>query len=159
MNSIMAQYWPHFALYQALRPQLMAILSDEDLRFTPGGNNPTLGTLCKEIGETEQSYINSFKSFQCDFTYRNPDASLEQRVAGLVVWYAQLDQELKTVVEGLSEEDVQNRLVDRGPNFRIPPQIQLTIYQEALLIFCGKASVYAKALGKELPQQWRDWIA
>jgi uncharacterized damage-inducible protein DinB len=159
MNSIMTHYWPHFAMYQALRPQLMEILSDEELRFTPGGENPTLGALCKEIGETEQAYIDSFKTFRCDFAYRHPDAALEQSVTRLVAWYAGLDQELKAVVEGLSEDDVQNRLIDRGPNFQIPPQIQLNIYQEALLIFCGKASVYAKALGKDLPKQWRDWIA
>jgi uncharacterized damage-inducible protein DinB len=158
MNSIITEYWPLFAMYQSLRAQLMEILSDEDLRFTLGGDTPTLGALCKEIGETEQSYIDSFHTFRCDFTYRNPDSSLEQSVAGLMAWYAQLDQALKAAVEGLSEEDVQNRLVDRGPNFQIPPRIQLNIYQEALLIFYGKAWVYVKALGKPLPNQWQAWI-
>jgi hypothetical protein len=37
--------------------------------------------------------------------------------------------------------------------------IQLHIYREALLSFYGKASVYLKALGKTLPEQWQSWIA
>jgi hypothetical protein len=159
MNSIMTGSWPTFAMYQALRTQLMALLSDDDLRFTPGGDNPTLGALCRAIGETEQAYIDSFKSFQCDFSYRNPDSTLTESVTRLVAWYAELDRALQAAVELLTEDDVQNKSIDRGPNFRVPPQIQLTIYQEALLIFYGKASVYAKTLGKELPRQWREWIA
>jgi hypothetical protein len=59
----------------------------------------------------------------------------------------------------LSEEDIQGRQVDRGGSFKIKPPIQLNIYQEALLIFYGKASVYLKAMGKTLPEQWKDWIA
>jgi hypothetical protein len=34
----------------------------------------------------------------------------------------------------------------------------LEIYKEALLIFYGKTSVYLKATGKELPEQWLAWI-
>jgi len=43
-------------------------------------------------------------------------------------------------------------------DFKLRPAIQLSIYNEALLIFYGKASVYLKAMGKTLPEQWEDWI-
>jgi uncharacterized damage-inducible protein DinB len=158
MNSIMTAYWPIFEMYQRLRNQLMEILTDEDLRFSPGGTNPTFGALCKEIGEIEYAYIESFKNFQIDFSYRNPEPGLEQSVARLTTWFAELDQELKATIAGLSEEEVQNRMVVRGPDFQLSPQIQLNVYQEALLIFYGKATVYCKALNKELPQQFREWI-
>ncbi len=40
MNSIIKNYYPLFELYQSVRNQLMETLSDEDLRFSPGGDNP-----------------------------------------------------------------------------------------------------------------------
>jgi hypothetical protein len=50
MNRVMTDYYPLFELYQVLRSQLMAMLSDEDLSFRPDGENPPLGFLCREIG-------------------------------------------------------------------------------------------------------------
>jgi hypothetical protein len=77
----------------------------------------------------------------------------------LAVWYAALDQELEDVVSKLSQDEIDHRKVDRGGDFLLSPQIQLDVYKEALLIFYGKSSVYLKALDKELPDQWREWIA
>jgi hypothetical protein len=158
-NAIMETYYPLFELYQRLRIQWMDLLTDEDLSFTPGGANLTLGELCREIGEVERAYIESFKSFSLDFSYRNPTPGLSDSVAMLKSWYAVLDQELRETVAALSDEDVQRRTVDRGGNFRLPPQIQLDVYKEALLIFYGKASVYLKMMDKPLPHQWQEWIA
>jgi hypothetical protein len=146
-------------MYQALRTQLLELLSDEELNYQVGGANPTLGALCREIGETEQAYIQSFKTFTINFAYGNSDPNLEKRVSALAAWYAQLDHDLRQAVEALSEEDIQQRLVHRGGDFKLPPTIQLDVYKEALLIFYGKASVYLKAMGKTLPEQWADWIA
>jgi hypothetical protein len=145
-------------MYQALRDQLMTLLMDEDLRYRLGGANPTLGILCREIGEVEYAYIQSFKTFKQDFTYRNTEPSLEDSVTTLAAWFAELDRELKAVIGGLAEEDIKGRTIDRGGDFRLPPFIQLEVYKEALLIFYGKVSVYLKALGKTLPEQWQEWI-
>ena len=159
MNSLMTGYFvPTFQLYQAIRPALMETLTDDDLGYSPGGANPSLGVLCREIGEVEQAYIDSFKTFVLDFSYRNTTPRLEHSVAQLVAWYAKLDAELKASIEALSEEDISSRLVDRGGDFKLPLQIQLNVYQEALLIFYGKAIVYLRALGKTPPQQMQDWL-
>ena len=158
MNRLMIDYYPVFELYQALRSQLMAMVSDEDLSFRPGGENLPLGILCREIGETEVSYIQSFKNFSQDFIYRNEEAGLEGSVARLTAWYEQLDGELKTAMTFFTDEELENRRIDRGGNFIISPRIQLEIYKEALLIFYGKVSVYLKAMGKTLPEQWLAWI-
>jgi hypothetical protein len=158
VNKIIADYYPMFQMYQALREQLTGILADEDLRFSPGGANPPLGELCREIGETEQSYIQSFKTWTQTFSYGRSDPALAQSVVRLAAWYAELDQELRAAIEGLTEEDLAGRMIDRGGDFRLPPQIQLDVYKEALLIFYGKAITYLKAMGKEPPQQWREWI-
>src|SRR5689334_5080952 len=123
MNSIMTGYFPTFQLYQAIRPALMETLSDQHLSYTPGGVNPPLGALCREIGEVEQAYIDSFKTFVLDFSYRNSTPGLDHSVAQLVAWYTALDADLKATIEGLSEEDIRGRLVDRGGDFKLPPQI------------------------------------
>jgi len=157
MNSIMTGYYPIFEQYQAMRNQLMEILTDADLDYQPGGANPPLGTLCRELGEAEYAYIQSFKTFKLDFSYHNDEPGLEKSVARLAAWFAELDQALKATVAGLAEEDIQQRQVDRG-SFALPPNINLTIYNEALLIFYGKVIVYLRAAGKPVPQQWADWL-
>jgi hypothetical protein len=159
MNSIMQEQYPLLQHYQALRNQLMEMLSDEVLAFSPGGENLALGALCREMGEVEQAYVDSFKTFQQDFEYRNEDPGLENSVEALTAWFAALDENLKATLEGLSQEEIENRVIDRGGGFTVLPTIQLHIYKEALLIFYGKASVYVKAMGKTLPEQWRAWIA
>ena len=158
MNSIRQNYYPIFQMYQALREQLLDILTDDDLGYRAGGANPTLGFLCREIGEVEYAYIQSFKTFKQDFSYRNETPGLESSRQQLAGWFKALDQELKETVEGLSEEDIKNRVIDRGGDFTLPPHIQLDVYKEALLIFYGKVSVYLKAMGKTLPKQWQEWI-
>ena len=158
MNSILTDYFPTFRMYQALRTQLMDNLSDDDLRYTPGGANLPLGALCVEIGETEHAYVQSFKTFAIDFSYRNPEPGLETSVARLETWFQALDAELEATIAGLSDEDVKTRQIDRG-GWSLPPLIQLEVYKEALLIFYGKVSVYLKAMGKPRSQQWQDWIA
>jgi hypothetical protein len=159
MNSIMEEQGAILEQTQALRYQLMEILTDEELRYSPGGANPTLGALCREMGEVQQAYITSFQTFAQDFAYRVEDPELESSVERLAAWFQALDRELKEALEALSEEDIQTRVIDRGSGFILPPLVQLHIYREALLIFYGKASVYLKALDKTLSEQWRAWIA
>ena len=158
MNAQLQEFWEINRMYAPLRDQLMAELSDDDLAFTPGGSNPSLGALCREMGETQHAYVESFKTFKVDFSYRVNDASYEASVARLQAWYARLDEELEAALETVTDEDVATKQMDRG-DFTVPLHISLDIYREALLIFYGKVSVYAKTMGKPLTQQWRDWIA
>jgi hypothetical protein len=158
MNSILESYYPVFKLYQSLRKQMMDMLEDGDLAFRPADGCPRLGTLCREIGEVEYSYIQSFRTFELDFSYRVNKAGFEESVDQLKAWYQDLDQELESVVASISQQDIDNRKIDRGGGFLLSPEIQLDVYKEALLIFYGKSSVYLKALQKQLPKQWDDWI-
>jgi uncharacterized damage-inducible protein DinB len=157
MNAMIEQVYPLFQYYQALRPQMLELLQDEDLSFQLPGC-PTLGQLCVEIGEVQAAYCESFKTFRLDFSYRAADPQLAESVTRLQTWYAALDQDLRQAVEALTEVDLQERQIDRGDNFRVSPRVQLEIYKEALLIFYGKAWVYLQALGKALPPQWQHWI-
>ncbi len=158
MNRIVSEQYGLFRLYQRLRDQLLATLTDADLAFTPGGANPPLGELCLEIGETERAYIDSFRNFSQRFDYRQGDRSLAGSVPGLQAWYEQLDAELYAAVAALSDEEIANRPIDRGNGFLVPANAQLHIYQEALIIFYGKVTVYLKLLGKPMSAQWQHWI-
>jgi hypothetical protein len=154
----MTEYYPTFQLYQAMRDQLMAILGDADLGYSPGGANPRLGDLCRTIGEVEAAYIQSFKTFELRFSHPNTTPGLADSVSRLQAWFAQLDGELQATVEALSDDDIASRPVDRGGDFKLPPMLQLDVYKEALLIFYGKVSVYLRVMGKTLPEQWQDWL-
>jgi|SRR6185369_3714833 len=164
MNSIVGGYLAgsFFPEYQALRHQLMEILSDEDLGLRLGGETMSLGELCREIGEIEHTYVESFRTFRQDFSYRNSDPALERSVDALRAWYAELDRDFMAAVAALSEEDIASRRIIRGDfdeDFFSPlPKIQLDVYREALLIFYGKVSVYLRSIGRPLPGNWPDWI-
>jgi len=158
VNRIVSEQYGLFRLYQRLREQLVATLTDADLTFTPGGDNPPLGELCLEIGETERAYIDSFRTFSQSFGYRHADRSPAESVVKLRAWYEQLDAELYAAVAALSDEEVANRPIDRGNGFLVPADVQLHIYQEALIIFYGKTTVYLKLLGKPTSEQWQHWI-
>jgi hypothetical protein len=164
MNQTLAIYLEDTFLdeYQALRDQLIEILSDDDLGVRVGAASATLGALCREIGEIEHSYIEAFRTFRQDFEYRHPDPRMEASVAALKEWYAALDRDLMTALEELSEADVSSRRITRldfeEDYFSPLPIKELDVYREALLIFYGKASVYLRAMDRALPPQWQHWI-
>ena len=154
MNSLLEDEFPlHEA--QRLRYDLLKALTDSDLAYKLPGNNPTLGELFREIGEIEYSYIQSFKTFKYDLSYRNTEPELATSVIHLQVWYTALDQEFETVMRGFSEEDLQHKQIDRGHGFTPSAYVQFEIYREALLMFYAKAIVYFKALQKPLKEEWR----
>jgi len=141
-----------------MRNQLMEILDDRDLSFRPSEKNPSLGALCLEIGEIQVAYIRSFQTFEKDFAYRHEEANvMKSSRSRLQAWFAELDTELKQAVSALSDEDIQIRRI-KTAGFTFTIEFHLMVYAEALIIFYGKVSVYLKAMDKELPRQWQDWI-
>ncbi|TMB86068.1 MAG: DinB family protein [Chloroflexi bacterium] len=156
MNRYMLEKWPWIEGTHGMRSQLLDSLSDADLAFSPGGQNMTLGALCREMGEVEYSYIQSLKTFRQDWSYHNEEADLESSVARLKAWFQTLDDELKATVEAFSDEDLQ-KTIDRG-GFATPVELQLDVYLQALLIFLGKATVYFKAMNKALPEHFQEYI-
>ena len=156
MNRYMLEKWPWIEGTHGMRSQLLDSLSDADLAFSPGGQNMTLGALCREMGEVEYSYIQSLKTFRQDWSYHNEEAGLESSVARLKAWFQILDDELKATVDAFSDEDLQ-KTIDRG-GFAMPVELQLDVYLQALLIFLGKATVYFKAMNKALPQNFQEYI-
>ena len=143
-----------------VRDLLTDLMTDADLAYRLPGDNPTLGELCREMGQVEQSYVDSFKTFKQRFDYPAVDPALATSVAKLKAWYQQLDQDLHAALQALSEEDAQNRYIERGNplNYQLSAGSQMLCYREALMIFYGRATLYLRALGKPLPQQVREWV-
>lgn len=140
---------------EAIRNQMMDVLTDADLAYR-FPNCPSLGELCREMGETEQSYIDSYRTFKLKFEYGGSDPALATNVTKLRDWYARLDHDLDAAMAALSEDEVQNGRIDR--EFPFPPRVQLHCYREALLIFYGRVVFYLRALGKPISEQTRAWI-
>lgn len=143
---------------QALRDQLMDLISDQDLAYKLPGYNLTLGELCEEMGQIQQIYTRSFKTFQQDWHYRGSKPEAPDSVASLQAWYKKLDAELNEALSALSEDDLHNKQIDRGHGFTPSLYVHFQVYREALLIFYAKASIYLKALEKQLTSQWKSWI-
>lgn len=157
MSRLHAEYLRILEEYQDLKDELVALVSDEDLKHTLAGS-PSLGDLCKEMGETQQSYINSFRPpYKLNFQYKHADAAVASSVSALAAWWASLDGEMKSILDAFTDEDLDTIRVGRG-TWMVPTQQNLDIYKEALLIFCGKAWVHLHALGKKMPEQWEEWI-
>ena len=156
-NRVMQERWPWIEGSHAMRAQAMGLLDDADLVFNPGGANMTLGALCREMGETEHSYLESLKTLKQDWSYRNEEAGLDGSVAQLKAWYAAMDEEMKSVVSALSDEDLA-KIVEREGAPTWPIETQLEVYLQALLIFFGKLTIYLKALNKPLPKEFQDYI-
>jgi len=153
---MMDEKWPWIEAAHGMRSQILDILSDADLGFTPGGQNMTLGALYREMGEVEYAYIQSLKTLKQEWSYRTSDADLVGSVAQLGAWFHTLDEGMKVAIAELLDEDV-NKTVDRGGN-AVTVEFQLDVYLQAVLIFLGKATIYLKGMNKPLPKEFQEYI-
>ncbi|MBI1280874.1 MAG: hypothetical protein GC179_22310 [Anaerolineaceae bacterium] len=157
MNSYMDSKWSWIEGTHGMRNGLVATLSDADLTFCPGGQTMTLGALCREIGDIENSYIESLKNFKQSFSDRNTEAGMETSTTKLLEWYKKLDDEMKDVVSAMAEADLKKE-VERPGGFKAPIDIQLDIYLQALLIFFGKITIYLKIMNKPMDKTIQEYI-
>jgi uncharacterized damage-inducible protein DinB len=156
MNRLMQEKWPWIEGTHGMRSQLLDVLDDADLAFSPGGQNRALGELLSEMGEIEYSYIQSLKTLKQDWSYHNTTPGLQSHISQLKAWYQELDDEMKATISDLSDEDT-TKTIDRG-GFAMPIELQLDAYLQALLIFLGKATTYLKTMNRPLPTQIQEWI-
>jgi len=140
-----------------MRAGILDTLTDADLVFNPGGANVTFGELFVAMGEIEYSYITSLKTFNQDWSYRNSNADLATRIAGINEWFDELDGRLETIVSAFSDEDLTTRVERPGGN-HLPVELQLQAYMQSIFIFLGKAVVYLKAMSKPVPSIVDEYI-
>ena len=155
MNRIMNEKWPWIEAAHGMRSQLFNILSDADLAFSPGGQTMTLGALCRQMGETEHAYIQSLKTLKQEWSYHHAEADVASHVARLKAWFETLDDEMQATITTFWNEDG-NKTIDRGGPVTV--EFQLDVYLQAVLIFLGKATIYLRAMNKQLPPFFEEYI-
>src|SRR5437764_8454122 len=111
MKRFMQEKWPWLEEVRGMRLQLLDILSNADLAFSPGGQNMPLGALLLKMGDLEHSYIQSLKTGVRDLSYHNTEAGLESDITRLKAWFQALDDEMLDTISAFSNEDL-NSLVD-----------------------------------------------
>lgn len=155
-NSIVTGEFEILHLTQAMRNQLMDMLTDADLAYALPGSM-TLGELCANSGQVQQSYIDSLRTFEQSFDYAPVEPGVAISVERLKGWFAKLDRDMDDAFAAIPEEQVQTREIDRGGH-TMPVRVQLHCYREGMLIFYGRATLYLNALGKEWSGQMKSWI-
>lgn len=157
MNRYMDKEWWWIEGSHELRDDMLGVLSDADLAFSPGGSNLTLGELFLQMGEVEHSYLQGVKTLAQNWEFHNTEDGLAASTTRLLTWFHDLDAELKHVVSALSDDDLAKE-VTRGSGFKMPVDMNLDVYVQAVLIFAGKAVVYLRAMDKPIPKSVEDWI-
>lgn len=156
MKRIMNEKWPWIEAAHGMRSQLFDMLSDADLAFSPGGQNVTFGALCREMGETEHSYMQSLKTLKQEWSYRSPEAEVVNHVAQFKAWFHTLDDEMQAAIAVFRNEDGE-KTIDRSGG-AVTVEFQLDVYLQAVLIFLGKATIYLRAMNKPLPPFFQEYI-
>jgi hypothetical protein len=140
-----------------LRTYMMDILTDQDLQARIAGN-PSLGELCREHGNVERDYLESFKTFaHRPAAEREQSAELAASVEKLKAWYKALDAEFEAALRAIPQSTYDSLMIARGSR-PLPAEAHFYTYREAMLIFCAQCSIYLRMLGKPLNAQWEDWI-
>lgn len=141
-----------------MRAGALALLTNDDLAFSPGGDNVTLGELFKRSGELHYSYWQSLKTFRQDWSYRNPAEGIASSKTQLEAWFADLDTQMGQTLDQLTEVDL-SQPIDRTQGIIRSVAAQLEIYTQALMIFLGQVVIYFKAMQKQLPPSMQQYIA
>jgi len=156
MNAFVREHLGILQQTMALRGFLLDALAEEDLDYSPGGDAPTFRDLLKDIGQTQQSYIDSYTTLKHDYAYQISDTSVVKDIPAIRAWFNDLDAKLLETLNAQSDEDLM-QMVDRV-TFQIPLVAQGHVFKEALMIFYGAANMYIKALGKQVSGYWHPWI-
>jgi hypothetical protein len=158
MNTLVQNDYGMVTMTENLITGILGRLTDDHLAFSPARNNPTIRELLLEQAGIQRAYIESFRSFAGTFEAIPPAVLDTPGIEELRAEFARLFAELKDVIAGISDDDLANRVVDRGEHFKIPVMAHLQIYRESILIMCGKLSVSLRALDIPFDHQWVDWI-
>lgn len=155
MNQILKEMGPLLDMSHGIRDQALALVESEDMGFALAGA-PPLGDLIRTMGDVEVAYTEAFSSRKLDWSLRAVGRDDLASGKDAIAWFASLDEQFKSAVGAVPDGDLSDQ-VDRG-GWSYPVSAHFHTYREALLIFFGKLDLYLRALGKELPDEWRGWV-
>ena len=139
----------------SLRTKILNVVDNGNLDFSLGGRSLAFQDLLLEQANIQASYIKAFKTFKQDWSVK-ATAGQPLTIDALKHLFADLDKQLFATLEQLTKDDIE-KLVDRG-GWELSVEGTLIAYHEAVLIFTAKASIYLRAMGKNLTGQLEAWI-
>lgn len=133
-----------------MRDAIIQQLSDADLDKNVGGNSLTWGQLIDDCAQMQRSYLDAFSTL--DQTWAPPRSPQEHptTVAEILDQFHAVDRELAMVLDAFSGDDW-DAVIARPDDTKRTRRGQLEIYAQFMLIFLGKASVYARAQAHIIP--------
>lgn len=157
MNSYVQNEYDGVEETQALIWGLLDDVPESAFDYSPGGTNPTIRGLLRELAQTEIAYTRSFRDWVMSFDEEGESPVDLRSAASIRAGFTTLHEALKEAVASVSDADFPTRWIDRG-GFQVTPMMQIQIYREAILIIVARISVYLRVLGLPLPAQWVSWI-
>src|SRR5436305_1257770 len=133
MNPMMDAKWLWIEAAHGLRAQVLDLLSDADLAFSPGGQTLTFGALWRELGDVEYAYSQALQTFRHEWSAAQRGTEGGNTVSQLQGWFRTQDAELKTALAALGDAEL-NKPVERGGG-EVSVEFQLDCYLQAVLIF------------------------
>lgn len=164
MESVESSAWEFEARYEhwlpglaMMRDVLIEPLTDADLEYALGGTSLTWGQLIDDCAEMQRSYIDAFGTL--DQRWAPPRSEVEHRgtVHEILQNFHALDRELQLVLNAFAGDDW-DAVITRPDGTKRSRRGQLEIYAQCMLIFLGKATVYARAQNRDLPPSVRTFI-
>ena len=141
------QWLPGLAM---MRDALIEPLADADLAYSLGGTSLTWGQLLDDCAEMQRSYIDSFSTLDQKWAPPRPAIEHRKTIAEIRQHFHTLDREVELVLETFSGDDW-DAVITRPDGTKRSRRGQLEIHAQFMLIFLGKATVYARAQNRDLP--------
>ncbi|GGR25673.1 DinB family protein [Deinococcus ruber] len=157
MNRLMQQRTHMIDLTHSLRDDVFKAISGSDLEFSPGADAHTLRGLLLQQADIQAAYAQSFRTLHLSFGEATPDQ--QQSAQELQEHFARLDAELLAALDALSDDDLKRPHDPRGlkaPGYTV--ETSFYTYRESVLIFAARASVYLRALGREVPALTKSFV-
>lgn len=149
------EHWvPGFAM---MRDALLQQLSDADLGKSLGGASLTWGQLIDDCAQMQRSYLDALRTLEQKWDPPRPAVEHRITVAEILEHFHALDRELEVVLDAFSGEDW-DAVITRPDGTKRTRRGQLEIYAQFMLIFLGKATVYARVQNRALPPSLHTFV-
>jgi hypothetical protein len=156
--------WEYEAKYEqwlpglaTMRDALIEPLADADLAYSLGGTSLTWSQLLDDCAEMQRSYVNAFSSLDQKWAPPRPAIEHRKSVAEILQHFHTLDREVALLLDSLSGDDW-DAVINRPDGTKRSLRGQLEIYAQFMLIFLGKATVYARAQNRDLPPSLLSFV-
>lgn len=148
MNRLTAQKANLYDLTHSLRDSVLGALQDTDLPCSPGGDALSFHRLLLEQGEIQSAYTRLFQTGELTFDVQAPPDL--GTVSQLAAWFRRLDADMWAALDALGNDDLDRPILRGGHS--MPLGVTFYTYRESVFIFAAKASVYLRAMRREVPK-------